>query len=172
MSAALIALAIEVGAPLVRRILSDRLGLQNARLAEQVVGAVAERLGVEPGFVDQYAQDHPEEARAAISEVERMTPEIMQVALAETRAREALLLAETAKGGWHSAWRPAAMYMLGFLWLWNVIFLHVLNAIFKIALPPMDHMTLLQLTGIYMTLYMGGHTAKEVAKAWKGAPRV
>ena len=168
MSAALISLAIEVGAPLVRRILSDKLGLENTRLAEQVVGAVAERLGVAPDQVDGYANAHPDAVRSAIKEVERMTPEIMQVALAETRAREAILLAETAKGGWQSAWRPAAMYMLGFLWIWNVIVLHVLNAIFKIALPPTDHMTLLHLTGLYMTLYMGGHTAKEVAKAWKG----
>lgn len=168
MSTALIALAIEIGAPLVRRVLSDQFGATNARLAEQVVGAVAERLGIEPAFVDQYAVDHPEEARLAIAEVERMTPEIMQVMLAETKAREALLLAETAKGGWQSAWRPAAMYMLGFLWLWTVIILHVLNAVFKIALPAMDLITLLQLTGLYMTLYMGGHTAKEVARAWKG----
>lgn len=168
MYATLISLAIEIGAPFVRKALSDKFGPENARFAEDVVVAISERVGVTPADLEAHAQAHPDEVREAIHEVERMTPEMMEVMLAENRTREALLMAEAAKGGWTSAWRPLAMYMLGFLWLWNIVALHVFNAIFKIALPPTDLNVLLTLTGIYMTLYMGGHTAKEVAKVWKG----
>jgi len=162
MSSALIGLAIELGTPLVRSILSDKLGVQNAQLAEKVVGAVADRLGVEPRFVDQYVADNPQQARVALEEVEQVAPEFVKLAFAEAQTREALLLAETAKGGWQSAWRPAWMFLLGFLWVWNLVFLHVLNAIFKIKLPMADLTILLGLSGLFLSLYMGGHTVKAV----------
>lgn len=50
------------------------------------------------------------------------------------------------------------MYLLGFLWLWNLVILHVANAAWKIALPPLDTANLLALTGLFLSLYMGGHT--------------
>jgi hypothetical protein len=61
------------------------------------------------------------------------------------------------------------MYMIGLLWLWNVIVLHSLNAIFKISLPQIDLVILLQLSGLYMGLYMGGHTLKDFFKQKWGA---
>ncbi|WP_436399316.1 hypothetical protein [Roseobacter sp. S98] len=168
MSSALIGLAAEIGAPLVRRILSDRIGPGNTRLAEQVAGAVAERVGVDPGMLEEFAADNPELVQGAIVSVEGIAPEMVQLAIAEAETREALLLAETAKGGWQAAWRPAGMYVIGFLWLWNAVLLHVLNAIFKIALPPMEWAVLIQGSVAYMGLYMGGHTVKDGLKTWRG----
>lgn len=49
------------------------------------------------------------------------------------------------------------------LWTWNVVGLHLLNALLKWRLPPMDMTVLLSLTGLFMALYMGGHTLKDVA---------
>ena len=62
------------------------------------------------------------------------------------------------------AWRPLGMYLIGFLWLWNVVLLHVANAIWKIALPPVEFAVLLQISAIYMGLYMGGHTVKATVQ--------
>lgn len=169
MSAALIALATEIGAPIVRRILADRIGPGNALLAEQVVGAVAERVGVPVDALEDFARRQPSNVKNAISEVEGITPELVQIVVAETQAREAILLAEIAKGGWQAAWRPGWMILLAFLWLWNIVVLHVINAVAKIALPQMDLMILLQLTVVIAGLYMGGHTVKETVKNWKGA---
>jgi hypothetical protein len=59
------------------------------------------------------------------------------------------------------------MYLLGFFWTWNIVLLHVANAIWKVALPPVPFDQLLALTGIFMALYMGGHTLKDVASKWK-----
>lgn len=164
----LISLAINVGAPLVERLLSERIGKENTRLATQVVEAIARRVGVLPEALEEHARAHPDETMEAIRTVEDMAPDFVALALEETRVRERLLLAETVKGGWKAAWRPAWMFMLGFLWVWNVVVLHVLNAVFKIALPPVDAAVLLQLTAIFAGLYMGGHTVKEAVKSWRG----
>ncbi|MBW4708643.1 hypothetical protein KX928_12695 [Roseobacter sp. YSTF-M11] len=169
MSAALIALATEIGAPIIRKILSDRIGPGNARLAESVAEAVAERAGIRPADIDDWIRASPDVMREAVLEVEARTPEMIALYVAETEARQAILLAETAKGGWQAAWRPAGMYLMGFLWLWNIVLLHVANAIWKIALPPVDFSILLQLSAAYMGLYMGGHTVKETVRNWKGA---
>jgi hypothetical protein len=61
------------------------------------------------------------------------------------------------------------MYLIGLLWIWNVIVLHVLNASLKIALPPMPFEQLMQLSGLYFGLYMGGHTIKDMVGKWAGA---
>lgn len=164
---ALIALAAEIGAPLVRSILANRVGAGNARLAEQVIGAIAERSGVAPDLLESFAQENPQVVSEAVAEVERMAPEVMALYLAETEAREAILLAEVAKGGWQAAWRPGWMYLLGLLWLWQVMILHALNAVFKIALPMMPWEYLMGLSALVWGIYSGGHTVKEVAKTWK-----
>ena len=82
-----------------------------------------------------------------------------------------LMRSEMAAGGplWTWAWRPAGMWGLGALWFWNLILLHVANAFWKIALPQADLGLLFQLTAVYMGLYMGGHTVKDVVQKWKGA---
>lgn len=166
MSAALLALATQVGAPLVRRVLSDRIGGGNARLVEGVVTAIAERVGVSPDDLPGFAEQNPDMVRSAIEEVEATAPDLVQVYMAEAATREALLMAEASQGGWRSAWRPGWMILLGFFWFWQVIGLHVLNAIFKIALPMVPWEYLMGVTALFLGLYMGGHTVKDVAKSF------
>jgi hypothetical protein len=50
------------------------------------------------------------------------------------------------------------MWLIGFFWLWSLVVLPMLNGVFRLGvpLPPFD--SLMALTGIYMALYMGGHT--------------
>ena len=168
MYATLLSLAIEIGAPLVRRVLEDRLGTKNGQLVTDVVEAIAERVGVRPAELEDYARSNPDVVGEAISQVEQMTPELLRLMMSETETREALLMAEMDQGGWSAAWRPGWMYLLGFLWLWNLVLLHVLNAIFRIALPPADLTSLLAVTGLFISLYMGGHTVKAVAASLKG----
>ncbi|MEP1613399.1 MAG: 3TM-type holin [Roseobacter sp.] len=168
MSPALISLAAQIGAPLVRNILSDKFGQGSVKVAEEVVTAVAERAGVSPDQIEQFAVDEPEIIKNAIRQVEGIAPELMRVAIAETEAREAILLAEIQKGGWSSRWRPLWMYLLGFLWLWQVVILHMLNAAFQITLPPAPWEYLMGISAVVWGIYSGGHTVKEVAKSWKG----
>jgi hypothetical protein len=164
---ALIAIAAEVGAPIVRRILEQKLGSANGGLAADVVDDIARRAGVLPAEIEALAEREPDVVGQAILEVET-SPELAQLYEAGLQGQFALLQSEQSEPLWARAWRPLGMYGIGFLWLWNAIILHVANAIWKIALPPMPWEVLLQISGLYMALYMGGHTLKDVARKWTG----
>jgi hypothetical protein len=164
MSAALISLAMQAGAPLVRDILTKRIGAKNAALAGEVMGLIAGRAGVDVADLSGAAKDRPDSVMEAIVDVEVTdVPGLLAIYAEDIEFAHAALEADLNGASWKSAWRPAGMYMLGFLWVWNVVLLHVLNAAFKIALPPMPFEHLFQLTAIYTGLYMGGHTVKDLA---------
>lgn len=170
MSAALIALATEIGAPLVRDILAKKIGVSNAKLATDVLGLVAEKAGVIPADLEAKAMTDPDLVKSAIVQVETMTPEIVSLYTAGLEGQFALQQAEMKEPLWTWAWRPVAMWGFGFLWFWNIVIIHVLNAIFKIALPQTDLWMLFQLNSVYMALYMGGHTLKDfVSSKWGAA---
>ncbi|MEM9788443.1 MAG: hypothetical protein AAF801_18235 [Pseudomonadota bacterium] len=161
MSAALISIAAQIGAPIVRDILKRKIGSQNAELAETVITAIADRAGVGVEVLDDFAQTEPQIVSAAIEEVERASPEMIALYERGLEHQFALLQAETKKSTFYSFWRPLWMYLLAFLWLYALVLLHVANAVFKIALPPPDLTILLGVTSLFLALYMGGHTLKQ-----------
>ncbi len=161
MSSALTALALQIGVPIIGRVLTRRLGGANAQLATDVIGAVASRLGVTTDEAEALAASNPPRVVDALREVEAMAPEMIALHAAALEGQFALLMAEQRGPWWGWAWRPLMMWLLAFLWLWTVVILHVCNAVWRIALPPIDLGVLLSLTGIYMALYMGGHTVKD-----------
>ena len=167
MSAALIALAAQVGAPLIERILARKIGAGNAALARDVVTTIAETAGVPAKDLDRMAEEDKTRIGKAIQDVEGSMPEKIALFEAELEARQEIYRIEQGEPLWAWAWRPLGMYGLGFLWFWNLVLLHVANAVWKIALPPTDLAVLLQLSALYMSLYMGGHTVKNIAETWK-----
>jgi hypothetical protein len=162
---ALLSLVAQVGAPFIQKALSEKLG---GPLATEVLRGIADRAGVSPAALDDAARDQPELIRQAIAETEARAPEIIALQEAELDAKLAIFESERTEPVWVRAWRPLGMYGLGVLWFWNVIFLHVANAYWKIALPPMPFEHLMGISALYMTLYMGGHTIKDVAGKWVG----
>lgn len=165
---ALTALAVESGVPLLGRILTRRLGANNAELVTDVIGAVANRLGVTPAEAEIMAATDRPRVIDAMREVEQQAPEMIALHAAALEGQYALLQAEQRGPWWGWAWRPLMMWLLAFLWLWTVVILHVCNAIWRIALPPIDLGVLMSLTGIYMALYMGGHTVKDWVRVTRG----
>ncbi|MBN2631566.1 MAG: hypothetical protein JXR75_13630 [Rhodobacteraceae bacterium] len=155
---ALATIALQAGLPLVERILSRKLGDANGQLAADVIRAIAGRLTEEPENLDALAEANPGRVIDAMREVERSAPEILAAYDRDLQLQMAALEAEQDEPTWHKAWRPGWMYLLGFLWLWNLVLLHVANAVWKIALPPLPTTDLLALTGMFLALYMGGHT--------------
>ena len=165
MSAALISLAASAGAPLIRQILQRKLGTGSSDLVMAVIDQIAGRAGVKVEEVEDLIKREPEVVLEAMEQTERMAPELIALYAAGLENQFALLSAESKGPVWISAWRPLWMYFLMFLWFWNIVVLHLLNALAKWALPPMDMTTLLSLTGLFMALYMGGHTIKDFAKS-------
>jgi hypothetical protein len=155
---ALVSLALQAGMPLLERMLSQKLGDSGGKLAAQVVRAVADRAGVSVDQLDGFAEENPGRVIDAMREVERAAPEILAAYDRDLQLQLAALAAEQDDPAWMRAWRPGWMYLLGFLWLWNLVLLHVSNAFWKIALPPLPTTDLLALTGMFLALYMGGHT--------------
>ena len=172
MAPALIALAVQIGAPLVRRVLERRIGAENADLVTGVLADIAGRVGVSVDDLDRAAEERPGPVTEAIAAVEREMPE--KIALyAEGLAlqREVLAREEAREPFWAWGWRPAAMWGFGFLWFWNIVILHIANAYWRIALPQTDLGILFSLNAVYMGLYMGGHTVKDFVASRAGAAR-
>lgn len=169
MSATLAAIALQAGFPIIRAVLEGKLGDKNGGLVADVLGAVAGRAGVPPAELEGLVEASPGKVIDAMRQVEPMTAGLVALYAKGLEHQNALLMAEQEQGGWQSAWRPAGMWMIGFLWVWNVVALHIANAVWKIALPPMPWEVLMQISGLYMGLYMGGHTIKDAIAKVMGA---
>lgn len=156
--APLIALALQAGLPIVEKILSKRIGDENGQLATSVIRAIADRTGVAPDELEAVVDTTPGRVIEAMRDVERAAPEMIAAYDRDLQLQLATLAAEQGDPAWMRAWRPGWMYLLGFLWLWNLVLLNIANAIWKIALPPLPTTDLLALTGLFLSLYMGGHT--------------
>lgn len=162
----IIALAAQVGLPLIKKVLEKKLGDQNGALATSIIQAIADRTGTTVDELPTVAEQTPGRVIDAMRQVEAAAPDMIAAYDKDMQLQLAALAAEQDDPTWMRAWRPAGMYLLGFLWLWNAVLLHISNAIWKIALPPMPFDQLIQLSGLYMGLYMGGHTVKDVMAKW------
>ena len=166
MSLILADMALKAGLPFVDKLLRRKLGDRDGQLVGQVVTAIAARAGLRPDELETVADTTPGRVIEAMRAVEASTPDMIAAYDRDLQLQLATLEAEQDEPVWMRAWRPAGMYLLGFLWLWNSVLLHVANAIWMTALPPMPFTDLIQLSGLYMALYMGGHTVKDVVKTW------
>jgi hypothetical protein len=163
---ALATIALNAGIPLVGKILSRRLGDDAGKLLTDVLSAVAASAGTTPEDLDRLADEDPNRVMDAMRVVEAKSPELIALYAAEVQLAQAALQSEQGEPLWARLWRPFGMYFIMFLWAWNAVILHVANAIWKIALPPMPWDILLGLSGLYFSLYMGGHTVKDIVSKW------
>lgn len=162
-AAILIPILTEIGAPILKRIIKDRMPDGFGKdLSETIVDTLAGRLGVEPtpdAVKDAYEND-PSKTGKIIREVEVSFGE--QWLVAAIQGRDALLSREDTKGPFWNAWRPSMSWLLIWLWLWNTTLLPLLNAAFRSDLPPVPYETLVAFAGLWLTIYGGGHTIKSV----------
>ena len=158
--------ALNAGITTVEKVLSGKIGDAGGELAGEFIRAIAGRLGVEPDQVEAVAEAEPGRVIDAMQSVEKTSPEITALYASGLQWQMAQLQAESAEPLWARAWRPLGMYLILFLWLWNIVILHVANAVWKIALPPAPFDALGWLTAVYCSLYMGGHTLKDVMSKW------
>lgn len=161
-------LALQAGLPILEKILSQRIGDAGGQLATEAIRAIADRLHVAPEALADEVETRPGAVIDVMREVERMTPEMVALYAADAQLQLAALQADQDEPGWVRAWRPLGMYFIMFLWLWNSVLLHSANAIWKIALPVIPWDVLMGLSALYFSLYMGGHTVKDVVAKWVG----
>jgi hypothetical protein len=162
---ALVGIALEAGLPLIAKVIERRLGAGMGDLATDVIRRIAGMMGVEPDQVEAEAVRDPKTARDAMTAIEVDLPGELEAYDRDLQLQLAHLSAEQTEPLWMRAWRPGGMYLIFLLLGWNAIGLHVLNAIFKIALPPMPWDIFMGIAGLYFSLYMGGHTVKAVMES-------
>jgi len=147
--------AIALGAPTIGAALGGPVGAQ-------IGGVLAAILGVDPT---------PEAVGGAIAEdpgsltrVEAVPgADLTQWLLVHAQTAAALATSETARETWFSwGWRPALSWLLMVLWSWAILIQPVLEALTHLGLPPVPLDSLLGFTGIWLTIYGGGHTLKAV----------
>jgi hypothetical protein len=164
----LAAIALNAGLPIIEKVLSGKLGDARGQLASQVIRKIAEGAGVTPDSLETLADVEPGRVIDAMRAAEKATPELMALYAADAQLQLAALAADRESAFAYS-WRPGGMYLLGFLILWNAVILHVANAVWRIALPPMPWDVLFGIASLYAGLYMGGHTVKDVVAKWTRA---
>jgi hypothetical protein len=156
--AVLLPILAEIGAPILKKLLTDNLPDGLAKdMSGKVLDTIAGKLGVDPT---------PE----AIKVAHDANPEAVTVAIKETEdefskallSRDGLLAREDTRSWFSWAWRPAMSWLLIWMWLWNTTLLPLLNAAFHSTLPAVPYETLISFCGIWLVIYGGGHTLKSV----------
>jgi hypothetical protein len=164
----LIDVAAKVGAPIVKRILKDKVGGVAAELGGTVIDAIATRAGVPPE--DLPALPAPQ-LEAAVAAVEVETPEMILAYNERQQMSNDLMLAEMNKEtgfGW--LWRPAGMWLMLACVAWYVALRPLLNAALaalgsKVMIDlGIDMSTFLTIFMTYAGLYMGGNTVIRAVK--------
>lgn len=140
-------------------ILAGAIGGPAGAIAATVGRQIARELGVNsPEEVEHKIKSDPQSVQK-LRHFEEMSADQLALMTQEQSTMAQILARDAAKGGFWDAWRPATMWLIAFLWLWSLVLVHLLNGTTtaQLPVPPMD--TLLAFTGLYMALYMGGHTA-------------
>lgn len=140
-------------------ILAGAIGGPAGAIAATVGRQIARELGVNtPDEVAHKIQSDPQSVQK-LRHFEEMSADQLALMTQEQSTMAQILARDSKKGGFWDAWRPATMWLIAFCWLWSLVLVHLINGLteMRIPVPPMD--TLLAFTGIYMALYMGGHTA-------------
>lgn len=169
----LVSIAAKVGAKQVEKYLGAGAG----GVAGDIIGAIAEQIGLP---VDQLDKASSKQLEAAVAAVEEMTPELVMAYTAGLAEQNRLALAELNAGEqqgktWTWAWRPGGMWLFLAIIVWLAIvaplvnlFLRLWGASVQLELV-LDVSTFVTLFLAYMGLYMGGHTAKSMTADWRAA---
>lgn len=143
-------------------ILGGVLGGPAGGIAVTIGREVAARLGVStPEEVERAIKEDPQ-ALAELRAFQSENAEELALLLQEQEHMRNMLEREDQGPWWAWAWRPMTMWMIGFLWLWSLVVVHLVNGLTGLSMPvaPMEH--LLAFTALFLSLYMGGHTVKNV----------
>lgn len=190
MMAGLEKLLLDAGGKILSRMAAKQFGPEVGALAGDALDMLAEALGVEadPVKVEEAAQKLPQpELTKVVTEVEGRTAELV---LAQAKLQDAANVSQqltnerlaapvTPGNKWLVWWQ----YLLMLFWAFVVLIAPVANAAIRLSVckgacktgyeaPQIEVIevgVLLTLTGLYLTLHMGGHTLLEmVREQWGG----
>ena len=162
LAAILLDAASSLAVPVIKRILTEKLGGQVGDIAGKVIDAIAEKAGVAPEALPGLPEKQVQEAIVA---AEPVAADILVQHVESQRLANELMQAELDKGGplWTWGWRPMWMWLLAALWTYAFMGRPLANAAFGWSIEALDTGVLMTVTTVYVGLYMGGHTIKDIA---------
>lgn len=115
--------------------------------------AIGARFDADPGAVI-----------AAAREVEASDPAFWAYLAGRGQDQATLFQREDARESFFSwGWRPAMSWLLILLWAWGGMLLPLINAAFGAGIAALSVADLLAFSGIWLAIYGGGHTVKDIA---------
>jgi len=155
---------LKAGAPILKGLLEKEVGGTAGQIGSVVIDTLGAALGVEPtaeAIVAKHATD-PVSVEATIREYEN-NKEWIAYMVAATAGRDRMIEREDARESFFSwAWRPAMSWLVIFLFGWAMVLVPLANAAFGAAIIAPSTADILQFAGIWLVIYGGGHTVKEV----------
>ena len=175
-------LLLDLGAPILAKVIGQRFGKDAEAIAQIGLAARADAFGlpetatrdelegaVTPG--NQPVQRKVAEAEARMPDLLLAQAEMQRAGNEQQKMTNELLLAAQRDGKptWTWAWLYAWQWFLMFLWAWTLVLVHLANAGLRLAgdangLPAPSIPDLLTLTTLYLGLHMGGHTVLELMR--------
>jgi hypothetical protein len=165
-AALLIPILAEIGVPILKNLIQRNVKSDSGKVVlDTVVETVAKKIGVEatPEAIAKEYAERPEHTTAGIKEVEiEQADSFLEFLSPATAARDAMLARDDTKSFFAWGWRPAMSWLVIFLFGWAMVLLPLINAAFKSTIPAPRTEDILQLAGIWLVIYGGGHTLKSV----------
>lgn len=152
--------AVRTGSEIVKDIVSAQLGPTIGGLAGTVVDNIAGSLGVDPEAIPTLPPDQIDGAVVAAED----NSEILRLYVEQQRLTNNLLVAEMNKSEslWTWAWRPAWMWFLMLVWFYVLLVAPIVSGITGVTFEIPELGVVVSLTITFVTLYMGGHTLKDI----------
>jgi truncated hemoglobin YjbI len=155
----LIPILAQIGAPILKKLLEDKIG---SGVADTVVDTIAKKLGVDPTPEAIGAKYQADPVGTAIF-VKQIEAEHADEWLAHLADRDSMIAREDTRETFFAwGWRPAMSWLVIFLFAWATVVLPLVNTAFKSSIPIPSMDSILQFSGIWLVIYGGGHTIKEV----------
>lgn len=155
---------IKAGAPLLKRVLEQEVGGIAGQAGSVVIDSIGAALGVPPtaDAIEKAHKADPATVEATIRSVETSKDWVAYLTLA-TANRDEMIEREDSRESFFSwGWRPAMSWLVIFLFGWAMVLVPLLNAAFAAGLVPPSTNDILQFAGIWLVIYGGGHTVKEI----------
>lgn len=161
----LVGVLLTAGAPILARLVEDRVGGLVGKAGGRVIEALASGLGVEPleDVIAHRADLDPHEFELVAQSVqEEHKPEWLAYLTLATAERNEMLEREDARESWFSwAWRPALSWLLMLLIVNEAMTMPVLRALGS-NIEMVGWENIIAVSGIWLVIYGGGHTVKSV----------
>ena len=153
----------DLAGPLAARgldVLAAAIGGPAGPIVATIGREVARRAGVSTPAEVADALDANEDALIRVKQYEAENADMLRDLAA---SQHELAMVEVRSENWIQwAWRPVMSWQLILFWFWNSMILPVAIGVTGVQVERIPYDQLLAYTGIWLTIYGGGHTLKSV----------